>query len=348
MFYLILHLKEKSDKFSCKRLHKRSGKVRTIKEVAQQANVSVATVSRVINKSGYVKEATRKRIEQVIKELDYYPNETARTLFTKKSKTIGLLLPDMSNPFFTIVAKGVEDTAIQKGYHIMIGNGEMQEHKELNYLTTFKVNNCSGVIASQLSTQFAFDQFNSYQLPYVLIDRVTDNQQCIEADHYKGGKLQAETIIKGNAQRVLLLHQDLNYRSFEERFNGARTTLKNHDIQLWIEDEHDITIDKLKAYVNHNHIDSVICSNDVSALKIMKWLYDLHFYIPDDVQVIGYDDIPLAKLFYPSLTTIEQPAYEIGKQAALGLINQLEHNDVTTKVVLDVDVIHRESTRRKK
>ena len=89
--------------------------MRTIKEVAQQANVSVATVSRVINKSGYVKEATRKRIEQVIKELDYYPNETARTLFTKKSKTIGLLLPDMSNPFFTIVAKGVEDTAIQKG-----------------------------------------------------------------------------------------------------------------------------------------------------------------------------------------------------------------------------------------
>ena len=73
----------------------------------------------------------------------------------------------------------------------------------------------------------------------------------------------------------------------------------------------------------------------------MKWLHDLHFHIPDDVQVIGYDDIPLAKLFYPSLTTIEQPAYEIGKQAALGLINQLEHNDVTTKVVLDVDVIHR-------
>ena len=108
------------------------------------------------------------------------------------------------------------------------------------------------------------------------------------------------------------------------------------------------SIDKLKAYVNHNHIDSVICSNDVTALKIMKWVHDLHFHIPDDVQVIGYDDIPLAKLFYPSLTTIEQPAYEIGKQAALGLINQLEHNDITTKVVLDVDVIHRESTRRKK
>ena len=100
----------------------------------------------------------------------------------------------MSNPFFTIVAKGVEDT-IQKGYHVMIGNGEMQEHKELNYLTTFKVNNCSGVIASQLSTQFAFDQFNSYQLPYVLIDRVTDNQ-CIEADHYKGGKLQVRQLLK--------------------------------------------------------------------------------------------------------------------------------------------------------
>ena len=87
MFYLILHLKEKVINFHV-RLHKRSGKVRTIKEVAQQANVSVATVSRVINKSGYVKEATRKRIEQVIKELDYYPNETARTLFTKNQKQL--------------------------------------------------------------------------------------------------------------------------------------------------------------------------------------------------------------------------------------------------------------------
>ena len=78
----------------------------------------------------------------------------------------------------------------------MIGNGEMQEHKELNYLTTFKVNNCSGVIASQLSTQFAFDQFNSYQLPYVLIDRVTDNQQCIEADHYKVGNYKSRQLLK--------------------------------------------------------------------------------------------------------------------------------------------------------
>ena len=229
----------------------------------------------------------------------------------------------------------------------MIGNGEMQEHKELNYLTTFKVNNCSGVIASQLSTQFAFDQFNSYQLPYVLIDRVTDNQQCIEADHYKGGQLQAEAIIEGNAQRVLVLHQDLNYRSFEERFNGARTTLESQGIQLWIEDERDITMDKLQRYIKYNDIDSVICSNDVSALKMMKWLHDLHITIPDDIQVIGYDDIPLAKLFYPSLTTIKQPAYDIGKQAALGLIQQLEHNDITTKVVLDVDLIYRESTRRK-
>ena len=88
MFYLILHLKEKVINFHVSDYIKRSGKVRTIKEVAQQANVSVATVSRVINKSGYVKEATRKRIEQVIKELDYYPNETARTLFTKKSKQL--------------------------------------------------------------------------------------------------------------------------------------------------------------------------------------------------------------------------------------------------------------------
>lgn len=131
----------------------------TIKEVAKYAGVSVATVSRALNRSGYVKEETRKKINKAIKDLNYRPNETARTLYKRKSKMIGLLLPDISNPFFTVVARGVEDEAMAKGYHIILGNGDGNEEKELAYINTFNVHNCSGIIASQLSTQETFDSF---------------------------------------------------------------------------------------------------------------------------------------------------------------------------------------------
>ena len=119
----------------------------TIKEVAKYAGVSVATVSRALNRSGYVKEETRKKINKAIKDLNYRPNETARTLYKRKSKMIGLLLPDISNPFFTVVARGVEDEAMAKGYHIILGNGDGNEEKELAYINTFNVHNCSGIIA---------------------------------------------------------------------------------------------------------------------------------------------------------------------------------------------------------
>lgn len=320
----------------------------TMKEVAKKANVSVATVSRVLNKNGYVKASTREKIESAIQELEYYPNEVARTLFKKTSKTIGLLLPDMSNPFFTLVAKGVEDAALEKGYNIIIGNGEMNEEKELNYLTTFKANHCCGVIASQLSTQFAFDLFTSYQLPYTLIDRVIEHDNCIEADHFKGGQLQAKKIIDGRASHVLLLHQDLNYKSFDDRFKGALSFLTDHDIDVVTQDELSLDSKQFEKLIHEHQIDSIICSNDVSAFKVMKWLHDLHITIPETVQVIGYDDIRLAALYQPALTTIRQPAYEIGQQATYMLINQLEDKAYASHVTLNVEVIERASTRRKK
>ncbi|MDQ7174720.1 LacI family DNA-binding transcriptional regulator [Staphylococcus chromogenes] len=194
----------------------------TIKEVAHYAKVSVATVSRAINGNGYVKQETRDKIEAAIQALNYQPNEVARSLNMKKSKLIGLLLPDMSNPFFTLVARGVEDMAMARGYHIMIGNGAMDETKELNYLSMFKVNQCSGVIASQLSTPHAFEQLHALQSPCVLIDRAAEGDTCVEADHVQGGTLQAETILQGHATSVLLLYQNLDYTSFRARFDAAK------------------------------------------------------------------------------------------------------------------------------
>ncbi|MDT0736054.1 LacI family DNA-binding transcriptional regulator [Staphylococcus chromogenes] len=318
----------------------------TIKEVAHYAKVSVATVSRAINGNGYVKQETRDKIEAAIQALNYQPNEVARSLNMKKSKLIGLLLPDMSNPFFTLVARGVEDMAMARGYHIMIGNGAMDETKELNYLSMFKVNQCSGVIASQLSTPHAFEQLHALQSPCVLIDRAAEGDTCVEADHVQGGTLQAETILQGNATSVLLLYQNLDYTSFRARFDAAKKVLEEANVSVVTQLEDVLTEKLLECYIDTYTIDSIICSNDVMAFKVMQWLHTLNIKVPEEVQVVGYDDIPFATMFIPTLTTVRQPAYELGQQATQQLINELEGRVAPTSTILEVDMVHRASTRR--
>ena len=318
----------------------------TIKEVAHYAKVSVATVSRAINGNGYVKQETRDKIEAAIQALNYQPNEVARSLNMKKSKLIGLLLPDMSNPFFTLVARGVEDMAMARGYHIMIGNGAMDETKELNYLSMFKVNQCSGVIASQLSTPHAFEQLHALQSPCVLIDRAAEGDTCVEADHVQGGTLQAETILQGNATSVLLLYQNLDYTSFRARFDAAKKVLEDANVSVVTQLEGALTEKLLERYIDTYTIDSIICSNDVMAFKVMQWLHTLNIKVPEEVQVVGYDDIPFATMFIPTLTTVRQPAYELGQQATQQLIDELEGRVAPTSTILEVDMVHRASTRR--
>ncbi|MDU0451311.1 LacI family DNA-binding transcriptional regulator [Staphylococcus chromogenes] len=318
----------------------------TIKEVAHYAKVSVATVSRAINGNGYVKQETRDKIEAAIQALNYQPNEVARSLNMKKSKLIGLLLPDMSNPFFTLVARGVEDMAMARGYHIMIGNGAMDETKELNYLSMFKVNQCSGVIASQLSTPHAFEQLHALQSPCVLIDRAAEGDTCVEADHVQGGTLQAETILQGHATSVLLFYQNLDYTSFRARFDAAKKVLEEANVSVVTQLEGALTEKLLERYIDTYTIDSIICSNDVMAFKVMQWLHTLNIKVPEEVQVVGYDDIPFASMFIPTLTTVRQPAYELGQQAAQQLIDELEGRVAPTSTILEVDMVHRASTRR--
>nr|WP_306823244.1 substrate-binding domain-containing protein [Staphylococcus chromogenes] len=264
----------------------------------------------------------------------------------KKSKLIGLLLPDMSNPFFTLVARGVEDMAMARGYHIMIGNGAMDETKELNYLSMFKVNQCSGVIASQLSTPHAFEQLHALQSPCVLIDRAAEGDTCVEADHVQGGTLQAETILQGNGTSVLLLYQNLDYTSFRARFDAAKKVLEEANVSVVTQLEGALTEKLLECYIDTYTIDSIICSNDVMAFKVMQWLHTLNIKVPEEVQVVGYDDIPFATMFIPTLTTVRQPAYELGQQATQQLINELEGRVAPTSTILEVDMVHRASTRR--
>ncbi|TDM14332.1 LacI family DNA-binding transcriptional regulator [Macrococcus bovicus] len=319
----------------------------TIKDVAEYSGVSVATVSRAVNNSGYVHEDTRKKIDAAIKALNYRPNETARSLYNKKSKIIGLLLPDISNPFFTLVARGVEDAALQRGYHIIIGNSDQNVEKESRYIETFKVNNCAGFISSTLQMIDASQYISNLGMAHVTLDRTDDTSFAVEADHYKGGRLQATHLVEQGCRRLLVVYGNQKFSSFKKRFEGARDALGEFDVEF---DAVELASDEIDESLMTQlaDYDGLICYNDLVAIQLLGLLQRYGQRVPDDIQVVGYDDILISSHTYPSLTTIHQPAYRLGRIACDQLIALLNDEKIDRYMSIDVHLIARESTRSEK
>ena len=317
----------------------------TIKDVARSAGVSVATVSRAINSSGYVHDVTKEKIDEAIKVLNYRPNETARSLYNRKSKIIGLLLPDMSNPFFTRIARGVEDTALHHGYHIIIGNSDQLVDKEARYIETFKVNNCAGFISSSLLMDNAESYIQSLNMAHVTLDRTDAMTYAIGANHLEGGRMQARHLVDRGCERVLVLSGDRKFNSFSSRVEGAVEVLREQciDFEL-IEVNGSFNVEELVQVIASNY-DGVICYNDLIAIQLLGMLQEKGIRVPQDVLVIGYDDIQLSEYTYPSLTTIRQPMYELGVIACKALIDLLDGKKVNRETVVDVNIVERNSTR---
>ncbi|OAB41121.1 LacI family DNA-binding transcriptional regulator [Paenibacillus antarcticus] len=323
----------------------------TIKDIARIAGVSVATVSRVINESGYVNTDTRKKVEEAIKLMNYSPNEVARSLYKKKSKLIGLLLPDITNPFFPQLARGVEDRLQEHGYRLIFGNSDENEDKELDYIRTFVQNNVIGVISS---TNFPdSDTYLNLNIPIVFLDRTSNESPSVYADGREGGRIAAQEIIARGSKHITILQGPAHIKPAQDRFQGAVEVFEElgmtyHVIQTssfsYIEAGYWAKI----LFEQHLETDGVIASNDIVATAVLQEAHRLGKSVPQDVQIIGYDDIPLSSLLSPSLSTIRQPAYDMGREAGGLLIKLIEQDKVDEKIIqLPVSFVERETTRRK-
>ena len=321
----------------------------TIKEVAKLAGVSVATVSRALNNSGYVSEATRIKVEAAVKELNFYPNEVARSLYQKKSKLIGLLLPDIANPFFPLMAKGVEDGVNQRGYSLLLGNVEDDEEKEKEYLKIFAQNNIAGVISAVKG-----DGKDLRNMPFVMLDRVESNRDfAVHSDDYTGGMLAAEAIAKRNPKEIVIMVGPKEVPSSAIRLAGNEKVLKEYHLAYGLFQTPSFKFELAEQTAEQFFeafplADSVIASNDVYALAVMKEAIKRGRRIPEEFQIIGYDDMPFSRMMYPGLSTIAQPAYEIGFKGALLLCDILEKGFVAnSRIQLPVTLKIRESVREK-
>ncbi|MCY8309697.1 LacI family DNA-binding transcriptional regulator [Bacillus vallismortis] len=319
----------------------------TIKDVAGAAGVSVATVSRVLNENGYVHEETRTRVIAAMERLNYFPNEVARSLYKRESRLIGLLLPDITNPFFPQLARGAEDELNREGYRLIFGNSDEELKKELEYLQTFKQNHVAGIIAA---TNYPdLEEYSGMNHPVVFLDRTPEGAPSVSSDGRTGGKLAAEAIIHGKSQRIALLRGPAHA---QDRFHGALEALQQADVDFQIIETPSFAFKDAQSmakelFAAYPETDGVIASNDIQAAAVLHEALRRGKNVPEDIQLIGYDDIPQSELLFPPLSTIKQPAYDMGKEAAKLLVRIIKKQPLSeTAIQMPVTYIRRKTTRK--
>ncbi|OLP66727.1 Catabolite control protein A [Bacillus pumilus] len=321
----------------------------TIKDVAKAAKVSVATVSRVLNDTGYVHSDTKSRVTQAMQELNYFPNEVARSLFKRESRLVGLILPDITNPFFPQLARGVEDEIHANGFRLLFGNSDEDREKELAYLQTFKQNQVVGVIA--VTNEPESDMYKD-DIPVVFLDRTVSNAPSVFADATTGGKIAAMELIKRGSRQVTLLKGPAHLQTAQQRFRGALDVLTESGVDFHVMSTASFSFQEARKSATalfqlYPETDGIIASNDIVATAVIHEALRIGKTIPQEVQIIGFDDIPQSELLFPPLSTIRQPAYDMGQEAAKLIIKAIQKQPIHQPVIqMPVSFIERETTRK--
>lgn len=320
----------------------------TIKDVAKKANVSISTVSRVINKKGYVHDETKVLIDKIIKELGFVPNQLARSLTNRSSKIIAVIVPHIGPYFYGELLESIEAQAQANGYKIMFFNVQDDPERELEYIKFFEQYNIEGIIiASNFQNAGKLDEM---KVPIITIDHILDETiPSITADSVKAGELAAKRLIKGGSKNLAIFRGPSFLMTTIERTLGFNKELKKHGLHADVFDFDLVNPDSklIEQVLRANpHIDGIFAYSDTLALVISSTLKKLGRKIPDDVQIIGYDNTPFCEWINPPLTTISQPISLLGKQAFLNLTRLIRGVELATlHEVMDVELIERSSTK---
>ena len=327
------------------------GLLATIKQVASKAGVSVSTVSRYITHKGYVSAEAEVKIKKAIQDLNYSPNISAQSLKSKKSNLVGLLLPDISNPFFPMLAKGVEEFLREKGYQLILGN--VNEDREIikSYLQFLVQSNAAGVI----TTVDFKEEFPEFDLPAVTVDRVGKKSEFgVFADNSQGGFLAAKAVVEAGAQHIAVVRGPLTTDNTNERFSSSITYLNQANVNYQVFQSMSYDFSEIQAEAEEllkgkERFDTIILPSDIHAVAYMQEIHRLNKHIPEDIQLIGYDDILMSKYVSPALSTIHQPAYEMGHEAAQLIYKLANNQSIDQKQIkLKVFYVERGSTRKNK
>ncbi|BBI35786.1 LacI family DNA-binding transcriptional regulator [Cohnella abietis] len=333
----------------------------TIKDIAKAAGVSVTTVSRALNGYDDVNEETRKKIKKVAKELSYSPNAVARSLVSKKTRTIGLIISDINragakDAFSYEVLCGINDRTGDLNYDLLLFSTNPSKQMEKSYTALCKERNVEGAILSglRLDDPYLQEVIEQNVFPCVLIDipKTGDNVAHITSDNRLGAAMATRHLLESGHRNIALINGHSQAFVTEERYHGFRDALEEYDLLSNAELVYDGSFSEdggaeamYQILIRHPEVTAVFCASDLMALGAIRTLERMGRKVPEDISIIGFDDITISAYCSPKLTTIRQDKYELGYQSAQLLIDMLESRTENRKIILSSQLIIRESTR---
>ncbi len=334
-----------------------AGKV-TIKEVAAKLGVSMMTVSRALNNRPNVDERTKEKVLKVARKMGYVQNQIAKSLVSQKTDTIGVVIPEFTHSFFPEVIKGIEEVAFNKHYQIILTHSAENATRESNAISTLLSKRVDGILISTAESVTDYSVYKDtikHGIPIVFFDRCVHNigASCVRINDERSSMQITEYIISKGIKKIAHLSGPLSISIGKERFDGYKKALTNHGINL--REEYVIesgfheeggykAMMKLLELPKSRRPRAVVAVNDPAAFGAMKAIIDCGLNIPKDIAIVGFSDDIRAELLRTPLTTVRQPAYEVGKLAADKLIKHIENEtEKLEELVIDTEIIVRES-----
>ncbi|MCS0026979.1 substrate-binding domain-containing protein [Vibrio alginolyticus] len=330
----------------------------TMKDIAKLAGVSTSTVSHVINKTRFVSEEISERVNNAAKELNYYaPSALARSLKVNRTKTIGMLVTTSTNPFFGEVVKGVERSCYQKGYSLILCNTEGDNERMRQSINTLLQKRVDGLILMCSSLEGErIDVFERYpDIPVVVMDwgPMLFTSDKIQDNSLRGGYLAAKYLIDCGHTEIGCITGPLIKHQAQMRYEGYKRAMNEAGLEFnanWII-ESDFECEGgyqafMKMAQRGTLPSSIFVSNDMMAMGVINATNELNIKVPEQISIIGYDDIHIAKFMSPSLTTIHQPKYRLGQAAVETLVRKLDDKSTEAQVVqLEPTLVERKSVK---
>ncbi|OGU34595.1 MAG: hypothetical protein A2068_04030 [Ignavibacteria bacterium GWB2_35_6b] len=330
----------------------------TIADIAEKAKVSRMTVSRVLSGNGYVARETAEKIKKIMKEMNYHPNLIARSLSSQKSQTIGVLIPKTEKLFLdnyiAQVLSGISDVAQERDYKIMMVPVNQYSETKGSYLNFVRSKLFDGIILLKAK----IDDPNLQELvesgfPNIVVNyrKNSDNFNFVDSENVKGAELALEYLYKNGNKKIAFVAGSMDETNARDRLQGYKNFLKKHELPYNEDYVINGEFNKETAYAESkkflklkNRPTAVFCSDDYMALGVIEQLKENGLSVPDDIAVMGFDNIEIGEFYRPALTTVKQPMYEIGKssfEALLSLINNQKKSPI--RIMLKTELIIRDS-----